>query len=243
MIVAALRESSWRRPEWTAAAIAASGWAVVGTTLYYRSHGGHEQHSHSHHDLASASLSSPDLAAWTVMVVAMMVPAALPAIRSIALASLWSRRQRAIAVFLGSYLAVWLAFGAIAVQAGEAAGALVDGSEATMLALALALAAAWELTPQKRRALRACHVIVPPPPHGWRADAGCARAGLIYGRGCVLSCWALMLPMVVGGHASMPLMALLAGIVAAQKLLVRGPELGVPACAAILAVCALVVFG
>jgi predicted metal-binding membrane protein len=196
---------------------------------------------YGHTHLAAAA--SPDLPAWGVMAVAMMVPGVLPAVHYIALASLWKRRQRAVAVFLASYLSVWLAFGVLALEAVDAFTGLSHVGPTALLPLVLVVGAGWELTPQKQRSLRACHLVDPPPPRGWKADAGCARAGLTYGLRCVRSCWALMLAMAVGGHASLPLMLLLTAIVAAQKLLVRGPRLGVSACATLLAVAGIVVAG
>jgi predicted metal-binding membrane protein len=236
---AALRQAGWRRPEWTAAAAAAVSWTIVAAGLY--GNDGHAGHNAAHHHTAAAA--RPDLPAWTAMAAAMMVPAVLPAVRSIAFASLWRRRQRAVAVFLVSYLAVWLAFGVVALEAVDAVHARVDVGSTALLTASLVVAAAWELTGQKRRALRACHLIAPPPPRGWKADAGCARAGLTHGRRCVVSCWALMLAMAVGGHGSISLMLLLTAVVAAQKLLVRGPRLGVPACAALVGAAGIVLGG
>ena len=45
---------------------------------------------------------------------AMMLPGALADVRRVALASMWHRRQRTIAIFLGSYLCAWIGFGVVA---------------------------------------------------------------------------------------------------------------------------------
>src|SRR5205085_1687546 len=55
------------------------------------------------------------LAMWALMVVAMMLPTALPAVRHVAAASLRWRRGRAIALFVSVYVSVWVAFGAAVV--------------------------------------------------------------------------------------------------------------------------------
>ena len=218
----AVQRWSGRHPEWAATAVALSGWALLIAL-------GGRGHAHR----------SPGLSHWAAMSVAMMVPSTLPAVRGIAFTSLWSRRQRAPAIFLASYVAVWTAFGAVAIPVR----ALFPLGGSTMLAGALVLAAAWELAPAKRRALRACHLSDPIPPRGWRADVGCARAGLVYGRRCVVACWALMLAMLAPGAVSLPLMLLVAGIVGAEKLLVRGTRLTAAASPVLLGAAFLVLMG
>jgi predicted metal-binding membrane protein len=145
-----------------------------------------------------------------------MVPTALPAARYHALNALWRRRGRTVALFLGGYVALWVAFGAAAVPL---AGALPLGA-------VLLVAAAWELAPPKWRSLRGCHLPEPLPP---RSDAACVRAGIRYGRRCALACWPAMLAMAVAGHDAIGLMALLAALVLAEKLAPRPSRLALPA--------------
>lgn len=219
MTALALRRSTWIHPELTAAAAAAAAWALLA---------GHALMPHAGTEPFLAGLSG-----WIVMAAAMMLPGTLADMRRLALSSMWRRRQRTIAAFLGAYLVVWICFGALALAAlpplGVSAGFLLAG------------AAAWELTPWKWRALRRCHLIEPLPPRGTRADAACARAGLRYGGRCVVSCWALMLAMAVAGHLALALGALIAIVVTAEKLVVRSARLRGPA-AALLAGAALVAF-
>jgi predicted metal-binding membrane protein len=146
----------------------------------------------------------------------MMVPTALPLARHHALNALWRRRGRTVALFLGGYVAVWVAFGAVAVPLG----AFVP------LGAVLLVAAAWELTPVKWRGLRGCHLPEPLPP---RSDTACALAGVRYGRRCALACWPAMLAMAVAGHDAIGLMALLALVLLAEKLALRPSRLAVPA--------------
>jgi predicted metal-binding membrane protein len=220
--VTAVQRWSGRHPEWAATAVALSGWVLL-ITLLAR---GHHRHS-------------PDLQHWVAMSVAMMVPSTLPAVRGIAFTSLWSRRHRAAGIFVASYVAVWTAFGAVAIPVRT----LLPFGGPTPLAGALVLAAAWELAPAKRRALRACLLSDPIPPRGWKADVGCARAGVVYGRRCVVACWALMLAMLAPGVVSLPLMLLVAGIVGAEKLLVRGTRLTAAASPILLGAAFLVLLG
>jgi predicted metal-binding membrane protein len=211
----AVRRVGWRHPELGAAAAAAGAWVLLV--------------AHAQHPRGSVEPFLADLSGWMVMVVAMMVPGALADVRVVALSSMWSRRQRTVAVFLGSYLSVWVLFGAVALAVAGAAS----------VSVLLAVAAAWELTAWKWRAVRRCHLIEALPPRGARADAACARAGLKYGSRCLVSCWPLMLAMAAAGHQAVALMAVLTVIVAAEKIVVRSARLRGPA-AAVLAAAALV---
>jgi predicted metal-binding membrane protein len=129
---------------------------------------------------------------WAVMVLAMMLPAAVPAVRHVTLNSLSWRRGRAVSMFVCVYAAVWIAFGFVAMAA---AAALKLPSGGMLLVVALTVAGAWELTPLKRRALNRCHSTSPLPPKGWRAHLGVTRFALRHGAACVASCWATMLVM------------------------------------------------
>ena len=148
------------------------------------------------HEPSIAAAVIAGLPMWALMSFTMMVPAALPAVRHVAINSLRWRRRRAVGEFLAVYLGIWVAFGAIALGLlALLPSARTDTTVA--LVLALALAAAWQLTPQKRRALLACHRSSPLPPRGWRATAGVLRFAGRNGGACLGSCWAMMLVMAV----------------------------------------------
>ena len=108
---------------------------------------------------------------WVLMSVAMMGPAALAGVRHTRLNSLRWRRGRAMTEFAAAYLAVWAIFGAVALTV---VAALPGGPGTVALAIVLALAAAWQLTPLKRRWLRDCHRSVPLPPQGLEGRDRCA---------------------------------------------------------------------
>lgn len=152
-----------------------------------------------HHDHAQAAGGSA-LLHWSIMIAAMMFPLLIAPVRVVANRSLWRRRHRAIALYLTGYSVPWLLYGAIAVAA------LSYLPFATTAAFALAMAAAWQITPWKQRGLRACHRTEPIAPFGWRADADCLRCGVRAAYYCLLSCWALMLPCAAGfgGYWLMP---------------------------------------
>jgi predicted metal-binding membrane protein len=161
-----------------------------------------------------ASLAA-SLPMWGLMAVAMMLPTTMPAVRHVAVNSLYWRRRRAVLEFIAVYLGIWAAFSALVL------GVVISQAPAGsvfVLPVVLAIAALWQLTPLKRRALRACHRPRPLPPYGWRATAGVARFGLGNGGACLASCWAMMLTMAVVGSARLAWMAALTALIAIEKL-------------------------
>lgn len=164
---------------------------------------------------SAAAAIAGGLPMWALMASAMMLPSALPAVRHVAVNSLSWRRGRAIAQFLATYLAVWVAYGVLALGVIALAGH-VRG--AVPLAVALAVAAAWQLTGHKLQALRACHRGSPLPVRGWRASAGVVRFGLRNGGACLGSCWAIMLVCAVATSGRLLWMLALTALVCAEKL-------------------------
>jgi predicted metal-binding membrane protein len=150
---------------------------------------------------------------WAAMAAAMMLPGALPALRHVAVNSLRWRRRRAVATFAAVYLGVWVGFGAL-VYAASPLWSTADAS--AVAAAALALAAGYQLTAHKRRAVRDCHRPLPLPPRGRRATAGLLRFASYNSLACVRSCWAMMLAMAVATSTLVPLLAI-AAIVTAEK--------------------------
>src|SRR4051812_28383405 len=116
---------------------------------------------------------------WATMMAAMMLPSALPALP--ALVSL-RRAVRAVA-FAAAFLAVWVAFGALAFVAYDHSGPMDAGTVVTVALLGAA--ALFELTPLKRACLRRCRA---------SAYAGPALArGARHGVDCIGCCAGLML--------------------------------------------------
>ena len=143
-------------------------------------------------------------ATWAPMMAAMMLPSALPA--------LVARRRATWAVaFAASFLAVWIAFGAVAFVAYDHSG-LMDAGLPVTLAL-LAAAALYELTPLKRACLRRC-----------RADAysGSALArGARYAIDCIGCCAGLMLALFALDPMSIAWMAAVSALVFVQTVPLR----------------------
>jgi|SRR5579859_785036 len=193
----------WCWPEWWSLALSAVAWLVlVGHALLDPT---------GHHPPGRAEI----IGIWLLMVLAMMVPLQRFSIRLTATRSLWRRRERAIAGFLVGYLSPWLIVGA------SVAALDVSATRNPWLGgLGFAIAAVWQLTPAKATALRACHRSVPLAPHGWRADRDCFRFGWLTGKGCLVSCWALMLACVLAGH-SLAAMACVSVIAFAERYAIR----------------------
>ncbi|MFD4737165.1 DUF2182 domain-containing protein [Streptomyces virginiae] len=256
------RAASRVRPLWTAPVrrllrprvslafelVAGAAWiALIASTVTGDSHDGdragashhHMSAPHEVHGVSASASASVNVAMWALMSVAMMLPAAVPALVHVGTNSLRWRRRRAMATFAAVYLAVWVGYGALLLAPARLWARLPEG---VALACALALAAAWQLTVHKRRALRDCHRSSPLPPSGRRAVAGACRFGLRQGWACLRSCWALMLVMAVasGGNGMLVWMAVLTGIVITERL-ARTPRRPTRLAAAVLAVAALAV--
>jgi len=172
--------------------------------------GGHTGHS--------AGIGGPLIAGmpmWGLMAAAMMVPTALPAVQHVGGKSLFWRRRRATVEFVAVFLALWVGFAALVLGG---LGSWGPAGSPYALAAALALAALWQLTPLKLRAMRACHRSRPLPPRGWRATAGVADFALHNGAACIASCWAMMAAASLAHPGSLWWMGALTGAMATEKL-------------------------
>jgi len=154
---------------------------------------------------------------WTLMSGAMMLPAAMPAVRHVNVNSLYWRRRRATVEFVLSFLALWTLFSLLVLYP---LSERVPTGSATVIA-ALLLAAAWQLTPYKWRALRACHRASPLPSRGWRASLATARFGIRNGSACLASCWAIMAVVAILGPSALLVMVAATAVVYLERLNLR----------------------
>jgi len=181
-----LRQFAWRHPEWWTLAFGLCAWSVLAVKA------ADPQAQHSHHAEMGAEWLAR-VAHWQWMVMAMMLPLILEQVRAVAARSLWRRRNWAIAEFIAGYFALWA-------WAGVIIASLPAFGMATSLGV-FGLAAAWQFTPMKRRALLTCHRTMPLAPYGWAARRDCVVHGWGTGVRCFVSCWALMLACAVSGHS------------------------------------------
>lgn len=170
---------------------------------------------------------------WSIMMIAMMLPSASPAIllyggmirknreRGSVMPSLW--------VFAAGYLAVWTGFSLIAtlMQAVLQANGLVNGmmvSNSTWLnASLLVVAGVYQWLPAKDACLEKCRDPLQFFLFRWRPGAaGAFRMGVEHGAFCTGCCWALMLLLFTAGVMNLLWVAAIAGFVLIEKLLPAG---------------------
>jgi predicted metal-binding membrane protein len=190
---------SWH-PEWPVVMLVATGWLMA---ISLQVSGRHVMHA------------APPLVAWSIMAALMMLPVTLPAVRHVAFNSFRRRRIRAMAIYLAAYLIVWIGFGLLAlesVSAGMRAG--LDARDLTVATLIVA--ALWQLTPFRQRAILGCRRAAALSPTGLRADSACASFAVQQALHCMLVCWPAMLLMAIIGHQLLP-MAVLTFVVVAEE--------------------------
>lgn len=154
---------------------------------------------------------------WVSMMAAMMLPGAIPAVVRRVRAD---GRVRAVPLFAGSYLAVWVLAGLAVYVFYRPHGAAAAGA----LTVAAGL---YELTPFKRDCRRRCRESI--------------RSGFRFGFYCVGSSIGLMVMLLALGVMSIGWMAVVAALVLAQKLLPPRMSIDVPLALAIVGLGALVV--
>jgi predicted metal-binding membrane protein len=222
------------RPEWQVGAVAALAWLALLAGPGMRIHQGT---SHTAVGVIGG------LSGWVLMVVAMMVPVTLPAVRYVGLNSVRRRRRRAMALYTAVYVGAWALLGLTVLGVDHLLRVHLGLGDRVLLASALIAAAGWQLTRAKRRALFACGRTVPLPPLGRRADAACARFAMVHALRCIRSCWALMLVMVAVGHSSVAWMLALTALVVAEELTVRWRWVTRPMAVVLAAAAGAVTFG
>jgi predicted metal-binding membrane protein len=154
---------------------------------------------------------------WVLMMAAMMLPGAVPAVLRRAHAS---GQVRAVPLFVGSYLAVWALVGLAVFALYRPHGTVAAG----IVAIA---AGVYELTPLKQRCRQRCRDSV--------------DSGLGFGLYCVGSSIGLMLILVGLSVMSIAWMAIIAVLVVAQKLLPRRAALDLPLALAIVGLGVLII--
>ena len=167
------------------------------------------------------------VAAWAVMMAAMMLPSAAPMIGLYAAtqraATSAAARTLAVTAFALMYLAVWAATGVPIYLAGLALMSVGPTALAYITAGVLVAAGVYQLTPLKRVCLRHCRSAIGFLMGHWRDGwRGALAMGWAHAWYCVGCCWALMVVLVVAGAMGIRWVLLIAGLVAAEKLLPRG---------------------
>ena len=164
--------------------------------------------------------------AWAIMMVAMMLPSAMPMI------GLYAAMQRdaasavriaAIASFAVMYVVLWAVTGVPIYFASVALMAIAPTTLAYTIAGVLFVAGVFQLSPFKQVCLRHCRSPLGFLLGHWREGwAGGMAMGWAHASYCLGCCWALMVVLVVAGAMGLPWVLLLACVVAAEKILPHG---------------------
>jgi len=174
---------------------------------------------------------------WTVMMVAMMLPSALPTLLIFHTAIRNDKQVRSppqrMFQFATGYLLAWAGFsaGATVLQWALAEAALLSPmmvSASPWLGGALLMfAGLYQWTPLKHACLRHCRSPLAFFMEHWRPGMpGALPLGLRHGLYCVGCCWALMLLLFVGGVMSLLWIGVITAFVLLEKLMPYGAQGG-----------------
>jgi predicted metal-binding membrane protein len=171
---------------------------------------------------------------WVTMMAAMMLPSVVPMVLVFAKVSRGRHEQGRAGVvptwtFVAGYLVAWTAYGLLAygvyrIVTAAGTGFLAwDRAGPYVTGAVVALAGLYELSPLKEVCLRHCrgpmHFIL----GGWKKGrVGALRMGLEHGVYCVGCCWGLMVILFALGVMSLFWMAVIAGVIFAEKVLPYG---------------------
>ena len=165
------------------------------------------------------------LSVWVVMMAAMMLPSVAPTV------ALYSnlKHTRALGaplLFTSGYLLVWSAVGLgtylLARIGAELSGDVLawDRAGRWVAGATLLIAAAYELTPLKDVCLGKCRTPLGFLLGNWREGlSGAVNMGVRHGAWCAGCCWALMASLFALGVMSIVWMAVVAGLIAFEKLI------------------------
>jgi predicted metal-binding membrane protein len=169
------------------------------------------------------------LGGWFIMVVAMMLPPALPFLQAMQRLTDGLPSDRAlVASAAAAFIAAWTLAGVILVVTGNLLSSLlgiIPGlAERPMLVSGLAaiFVGAYQLSPLKQTCLTACRsptaivLLVWNQGQPWRSAIA---IGMRYGFVCIGCCWTLMLLTLVVGAFVLPLMVIVSVIMLLERLL------------------------
>ena len=162
---------------------------------------------------------------WVVMMAAMMFPSVAP---TVALYSSMTKSRSPIAplLFTSGYLAAWTSIGVLAFAVATAGDRISDDLLAWdrvgrwIAGATLIVAAIYELTPLKDVCLGKCRSPLGFLLGSWRSGRlGAIQMGVRHGAWCIGCCWALMASLFALGFMSLAWMAVVAGLIAFEKLI------------------------
>lgn len=248
------RRISERTLTLTILVLAAAAWVTIafthGTSLDHHALGailpdtgaGHDAAGHGTHTGGSElyAVMLLVLSGWFLMIVAMMLPPALPLVQTMRNLTAQQRQGLSLlALGVGAFLAVWAAVGVLMLGGDAALHAIVqqrswaDQAAPFITGGVLAAAGLYQFSPLKRACLRACRSPRSFALAHWSGRRSPAVEMLTlsssYAVSCVGCCWALMAVSLAVGAAALPVMVMLTVIMAAERLVPWGRRLVVPA--------------
>jgi predicted metal-binding membrane protein len=170
------------------------------------------------------------VAAWTVMMAAMMLPSLVPSVLLFQAASRsrapFGYRPAPSPVFVAGYFAAWALLGATVAVAGDLAGPVPPSWQRGVVGSALIVAGAYQLTRLKAWCLGHCRS----PMHFFMAHwkdgpFGALRLGAHHGLYCVGCCWGLMVAFIALGMMRPACMGLIALVILLEKTAPSGQRL------------------
>jgi len=170
---------------------------------------------------------------WSVMMIAMMLPTAMPmALTFVTLCRRKGQIYRAW-IFVAAYLAIWTAFSAAAafLQWGLQASGLITpmmvSRSVGLTGMLLVVAGAVQFTSLKQVCLRHCRTPMGFLLTEWRDGGfGAWRMGIKHGILCLGCCWALMGLLFVAGVMNLAWVAAITAAVVIEKLHPAGVGIG-----------------
>lgn len=175
------------------------------------------------------------LVMWQAMMIAMMLPSSWPMLELYTRIARHMGQNRLVlkTILSGAgYFTVWGLFGLLAFVAGfEISRAVMSSAQWSRwipkaAGLSLVLAGVWQLTPLKQACLSHCRDPLLLLSHAYKpGEWGAFRVGAQHGAYCAVCCWALMLMQMILGVMNLAVMAVVAAIIALEKMWKRGPLL------------------
>jgi predicted metal-binding membrane protein len=176
-------------------------------------------------------------AMWMVMMTAMMLPSASPALMLYAAVERKgadeAHREGHVYIFALGYLVVWAVFSAAATALQREMSAMLvlspmmELESRPVIVGFLLVAGIFQLTPLKNVCLGACRSPAAFLTTHWRKGPfGALRMGIQHGLFCLGCCWALMLLLFVGGVMNLTVILALTIVVLVEKLTPWGVWVG-----------------
>jgi predicted metal-binding membrane protein len=189
-------------------------------------------HSHQSFDFTATFFM------WTVMMIAMMLPSALPFVFAFGLDEHRNRRVRDLpyvpaSVFLAGYFAIWTAFSAVAalvqdaLHRGAMLSPMLNAVSSVFAGSILVAAGVYQWTPFKDACLRHCRSPVTFLLSDWREGSlGAFPMGVDHGLFCLGCCWLLMGLPFAAGVMNLTWMAAITAFILVEKAAPGGQWFG-----------------